>query len=216
MMWTKIIGTNPFRSNRSEFLPVFLFRMTLSLLMHNSYIYIFFLIVLLLLLKPSFKLTTIRSFFFFFQVIENYIKRRVDIDGNLIRGTLIKKKFDGGTLLDENRSVRRLRRNRGSTCCRLRKLQALTLTTVVLHVVDLSLNEPHCLGTRHAPLLHLVTIFTFVLRPIASIVFVSKDRLLKSRDSFFDKSENFGKFINLCQKTTRKGFTVIITVIDQN
>ena len=78
MMWTKIIGTNPFRSNRSEFLPVFLFRMTLSLLMHNSYIYIFFLIVLLLLLKPSFKLTTIRSFFFFFQVIENYIKRRVD------------------------------------------------------------------------------------------------------------------------------------------
>lgn len=216
MMWTKIIGTNPFRSNRSEFLPVFLFRMTLSLLMHNSYIYIFFLIVLLLLLKPSFKLTTIRSFFFFFQVIENYIKRRVDIDGNLIRGTLIKKKFDGGTLLDENRPVRRLRRNRGSTCCRLRKLQALTLTTVVLHVVDLSLNEPHCLGTRHAPLLHLVTIFTFVLRPIASIVFVSKDRLLKSRDSFFDKSENFGKFINLCQKTTRKGFTVIITVIDQN
>lgn len=216
MMWTKIIGTNPFRSNRSEFLPVFLFRMTLSLLMHNSYIYIFFLIVLLLLLKPSFKLTTIRSFFFFFQVIENYIKRRVDIDGNLIRGTLIKKKFDGGTLLDENRSVRRLRRNRGSTCCRLRKLQALTLTTVVLHVVDLSLNEPHCLGTRHAPLLHLVTIFTFVLRPIASIVFVSKDRLLKSRDSFFDKSENFGKFINLCEKTTRKGFTVIITVIDQN
>ena len=138
------------------------------------------------------------------------------IDGNLIRGTLIKKKFDGGTLLDENRSVRRLRRNRGSTCCRLRKLQALTLTTVVLHVVDLSLNEPHCLGTRHAPLLHLVTIFTFVLRPIASIVFVSKDRLLKSRDSFFDKSENFGKFINLCEKTTRKGFTVIITVIDQN
>lgn len=72
MMWTKIIGTNPFRSNRSEFLPVFLFRMTLSLVMHNSYIYIFFLIVLLL--KSSFILTTIRSFFFFFQVIENYIK----------------------------------------------------------------------------------------------------------------------------------------------
>lgn len=213
MMWTKIIGTNPFRSNRSEFLPVFLFRMTLSLLMHNSYIYIFFLIVLLL--KPSFKLTTIRSFFFFFQVIENYIKRRVDSYWWKSH-TLIKKKFDGGTLLDENRPVRRLRRNRGSTCCRLRKLQALTLTTVVLHVVDLSLNEPHCLGTRHAPLLHLVTIFTFVLRPIASIVFVSKDRLLKSRDSFFDKSENFGKFINLCEKTTRKGFTVIITVIDQN
>lgn len=67
MMWTKIIGTNPFRSNRSEFLPVFLFRMTLSLLMHNSYIYIFFLIVLLLLLKPSFKLTTIRYFFSFFK-----------------------------------------------------------------------------------------------------------------------------------------------------
>lgn len=75
------------------------------------------------------------------------------------------------------------------------------LTTVVLHVVDLSLNEPHCLGTRHdAPLLHLVTIFTFVLQHCRADPF----HRLKSRDSFFDKSENFGKFINLCEKTTRQ------------
>lgn len=98
------------------FLPVFLFRMTLFLLMYNTYIFSF---VLLLFLKPSFKLTTIH---YFFSSIENYIKRRRDllthIDGNLIS---CKKKFDGGTLLDENRPVRRLRRNRGSTCWSITK-----------------------------------------------------------------------------------------------
>lgn len=40
----------------------------------------------------------------------------------------------------------------------------------------------------------------------------------KNRDSSFGKLENFGKFINLCEKTTRqrKSFAVIIIVIDQN
>lgn len=112
--------------------------------------------------------------------------------------------------------MRRLRRNQPAG--RLRKLQALTLTTVVLHVVDLSLNESHCLGAGHAPLLHLVTIFTFVLQLCRVIRFHLEGSIKKNRDSSFGKLENFGKFINLCEKTTRqrKSFAVIIIVIDQN
>lgn len=124
--------------------------MTLFLLMHNSYAYFLLpIITIITIIFKTFVQINHHSLFLFFQVIENDIKRRCSLTRWLMKilyeTRWSKKKFDGGTLLDENRPVRR--RNRGIDL--LVDYESSKLSR--WQPSSTSLNGPHCLkesGTR--------------------------------------------------------------------
>lgn len=143
--------------------------------------HIFFFLCITIIFKTFVQINH-HSLFLFFQVIENDIKRRCSLTRWLMKilyeTRWSKKKFDGGTLLDENRPVRR--RNRGID---------LLVDYESSHVDNrrrpLSMSLIVSRSRARASFASLVTILQFfVLQFYRAIASISKNRLKTNRDSF--------------------------------